>query len=341
MAFGAEMVRKNRISLQTIADEVGLSKYAVSRSLAGKSGVSEETRLRISTMAERLGYVKPELRTTSDVAVLFYDLDPVNSELHVQYQSGIQAEAQRLEIGVRIHWMHDADGLPELLKRCSGILLVGPHSNDTIASIAKTNLPVVRIGWPGPLEQADVVMGTDHEGGQAVLEYLISLGHRSIVYVYGAPIYRGRHERYYGAREVAERHSDVTLHPMQFEEAHGFAKAFCDLQKTDFRPTAFFCSHDGLALTVISELLGQGYRVPDDVSVVGYGNYSVATQIAPALTTVKTNGQESGAVALRLLNERIQSSAGTHQAPARRVQIVATIIERRSTAPVIVPQPSV
>ena len=81
------------------------------------------------------------------------------------------------------------------------VLLVGPHSNDTIASIAKTNLPVVRIGWPGPLEQADVVMGTDHEGGQAVLEYLISLGHRSIVYVYGAPIYRGRHERYYGAEK--------------------------------------------------------------------------------------------------------------------------------------------
>lgn len=327
------MVREKRTSIQTIADEVGVSKYAVSRSLAGKSGVSEETRMRIQATAERLGYVKPQPRGSSDIAVLFYDLDPVNSELHVQYQSGIQTEAQRLGIGVRIHWMHDADRLPELLKSCSGILLIGPHGEDTVASIAKTGLPVVRVGWPAALEQADVVMGTDHEGGQAVLEYLIRLGHRSIAYVYGAPIYRGRHERFYGAREVAERHGDVTLQSIQFDEQQGFASAYRKLQETDFRPTAFFCAHDGLALTVISELLGQGYRVPEDVSVVGYGNYSVATQVSPPLTTVRTNGRESGAVALRLLNERIHSEPGVYQ-PARRIQIVASIIERRSAGPI-------
>src|SRR6478736_2828918 len=80
---------RGRVTLQTIAREVGLSKYAVSRSLAGKSGVSEETRERIREMAVRLGYAKPAAQSGSnDIAVVFHDLDPVNSELYMQVQNG-------------------------------------------------------------------------------------------------------------------------------------------------------------------------------------------------------------------------------------------------------------
>ncbi|MGO7515622.1 substrate-binding domain-containing protein, partial [Rhizobium ruizarguesonis] len=66
-------------------------------------------------------------------------------------------------------------------------------------------------------------------------------------------------------------------------------------------------AHDGLALTVLSELLGQGYRIPDDVSVVVFGDFSPATQISPARTTVRMEGQEGGAVGLLLLLERIEN----------------------------------
>ena len=48
-----------RVTLQTIAEETGLSKFAVSRALAGKSGVSEETRARVAEVAARLGYRRP------------------------------------------------------------------------------------------------------------------------------------------------------------------------------------------------------------------------------------------------------------------------------------------
>ncbi|KAB1111507.1 LacI family transcriptional regulator [Neorhizobium galegae] len=327
------MKDRGRVTLQTIAREVGLSKYAVSRSLSGKSGVSEETRERIRETAERLGYSKPANRATSgDIAVVFHDLDPVNSELYMQIQNGVQAEAHRLGMGLRLLWTHSQGQLEELAHTCAGLLLVGPHDREAIRAAMATGTPIIRFGWVDPLEDADQVSGTDHEAGQAVIQYLIDLGHRSIAYVYGVPGYRGRRERFYGAREIAERHPDVALHVLQFEEENGFAEAYRELKDKGDRPTAFFCAHDGLALTVVSELLGQGYRIPDDVSVVGFGDFSPAKQISPALTTVRMEGQECGAVGLRLLLERIENprQPGT---PARRIHVASRIVERRSTGP--------
>lgn len=327
------MKSRGRVTLQTIAREVGLSKYAVSRSLSGKSGVSEETRERIRETALRLGYSKPASQTAlGDIAVVFHDLDPVNSELHMQIQNGVQAEAHRLGMALRMLWTHSQGQLEELARTCAGLLLVGPHDREAIRAAMATGTPIIRFGWVDPLEDADQVSGTDHEAGQAVIQYLVDLGHRSIAYVHGTPGYRGRRERFYGAREIAERHPDVTLHVLQFEEENGFAETYRALKENGARPTAFFCAHDGLALTVVSELLGQGYRIPDDVSVVGFGDFSPAKQISPALTTVRMEGQECGAVGLRLLLERIENprQPGT---PARRVQVASRIIERRSTGP--------
>lgn len=327
------MAVKERVTLQQIAEEVGLSKYAVSRSLAGKSGVSEETRQLIKQAAERLGYTKPvSLPETRDIALVFHDLDVINSELHMQLQNGVQREAQRLEQPLRIRWTHSSAQVSELARTSAGLLLVGPHERASINAADAAGVPVVRLGWVDALEQADQVTGTDHEAGQAVARYLIDLGHRTIAYVYGTPGYRGRFERFYGAREVTEKRADVSLHVMEFEEHSGFVDAFKALRQEGIHPTAFFCAHDGLALTVVSELLGLGYRIPDDISVVGFGDFSPATQISPQLTTVRVEGQEIGAVALQLLLERIRDPRSPGR-PARRIQIASRIVERRSAGP--------
>ncbi|EPE96722.1 LacI family DNA-binding transcriptional regulator [Rhizobium grahamii] len=331
------MQTKTKVTIQVIADEVGLSKYAVSRSLAGKSGVSEETRRRISKVAERLGYTKSVTRNrasdTEEIAVVFYDIDPVNSELNVQIQTGVQQEAERLGVGIRIRWTHSDLALEELSANFAGLILVGPHTPEAIARAAAGGATIVRLGWTDPLQQIDSVSGSDHEAGQAVARYLTSLGHRSIAYVYGLPIYRGRHERYYGMREILEQNSEFQLHVMQFEEQSGFATALGELQERGVHPTAFFCAHDGLAVTVVSELLGQGFRIPDDVSVVGFGDFSAAMQISPALTTVRQEGRETGAAALQLLLDRIRRPRLPDQ-PPRSIRVVSRIVERRSAGPV-------
>jgi LacI family transcriptional regulator len=330
------MRSRTKVTIQAIADEVGLSKYAVSRSLAGKSGVSDDTRRRIWETAQRLGYTKPAMRkglASEEIAVVFHGVDAVNSELNIQIQTGVQEEAERLGVGVRIRWTHSEAALEELSANFAGLILVGPHTQEGVARTMAGGATIVRMGWTDPLQQVDSVGGSDHEAGQAVAKYLTNLGHKNIAYVYGLPIYRGRHERYYGMREILEQNSEYQLHVMQFDEQSGFATALSELHGKGIRPTAFFCAHDGLAVTVVSELLGRGFRIPDDVSVVGFGDFSAATQISPALTTVRQEGRETGAVALQLLLERIRRPRLPDQ-PPRSIRVISRIIERRSAGPV-------
>ena len=126
-------------------------------------------------------------------------------------QNGAQAEAQRLGYHVAMRWTHLPDEIEAFARSCVGLILVGPHSKAALARAYAVGTPIVRIGWLDPLEPVDQVSGTDHEAGAAVATYLLELGHRVIAYVHGAPIYRGRKERYYGMREVLEARDDTDI----------------------------------------------------------------------------------------------------------------------------------
>ncbi|MGO1077889.1 LacI family DNA-binding transcriptional regulator [Inquilinus sp. CA228] len=328
--MGAER-RGGRVTLQHIADRVGVSKFAVSRSLSGKDGVSEATRLRVEEAAAALGYASAQAGPR-DIGVACYDMDLVNSELRMMVQNGVQREAHRLGYPLRLQWTHAPDHVASIAKLSAGLLLVGPHDRQTLELVDAMRIPVVRMGWIGPLEPVDQVGGTDREAGQAVGQYLLQRGHRVIAFVHGTAGYRGRAERYHGIREVTEVEPDASLHQMWFEENSGFVDALRALQAKGVNPTAFFCAHDGLALTVVSELLSLGYRIPEEVSVIGFGDFAAATQISPQLTTVRVYGAEMGAAAVRLLIERIKAGRPPYE-PPQRILIASKIVERRSSGP--------
>jgi LacI family transcriptional regulator len=321
-----------RVTLRTIAAETRLSKFAVSRALAGKSGVSEATRARVAEVAARLGYRRPPPAEAKLLGVVFNDTDIMNSELHMQIQGGVQREAQRLGFSVRVHWTHSGGDLVTIARSCAGLMICGPHDRAGLAAAYAVGVPIVQQGWLEPLEPVDQIGGTDHEAGSAVANYLLGLGHREIAYVHGNPRYRGRMERLYGLREVLERTEGAVLHDLVWEDDAGFAQVFEQLRAGGGAPTAYFCAHDGIAVTVISELLARGIRIPEDASVVGFGDYSAALQVLPRLTTVKVQGSIIGAMAVRLLDARINSS--NYPALPLRVLVLDQIVERQSAGPV-------
>lgn len=320
-----------RVTLATIASETGLSKFAVSRALSGKTGVSEATRARVAEAASRLGYRRPLAVEQKPIGVVFNDADVINSELHVQIQSGVQREAQRLGYSVRVHWAHAGEDLEAIAHACAALVVCGPHERSAMARAYATGIPIVRQGWLEPLEQVDHIGGTDREAGAAVARYLTALGHREIAYVHGDPRYRGRMERLHGLREVLELIEGAVMHDLIWEDGATFASILDTVQAAGARPTAFFCAHDGLAVTVISELLARGLRIPEDASVIGFGDYSAALQILPRLTTVKMHGPEIGAMSVRLLDARL-GATGFPAVPVRML-IPSRIIERQSAGP--------
>lgn len=324
-----------RVTLAIIARHTGLSKFAVSRALSGKDGVSEETRRRVQEAAASLGYLRPVAQAVSPLLrVIFHDMDLINSELHVLMQTGILGAAQQLGYRIGMRWTHLPEEIEANARECEGLVLVGPHTREALAGVYGIGKPVVRLGWLDPLEPVDQVTGTDHEAGAAVAQFLVDLGHRTIAYVHGTPGYRGRFERLYGVREVLEREEGVAFRDMRFPTDMRFTESLMALNRDGFRPTAFFCAHDGLAVTVTSELLRLGYRIPEDATVIGFGDYSSATQVSPQLTTVKVHGTEMGAASVRLLDDRIKGRGD----PARavRIQIASTLIVRDSSGRALV-----
>lgn len=320
-----------RVTLKQIAAAVGLSTFAVSRALAGKDGVSEATRLAVAAAAEGLGYVRPA-PARREIGFVLHDLDAINSELHMEHQFGVEAEAHRLGCSVRLAWAHEPARIVELAQGRAGLLLVGPHAPATAAALREAGVPAVQLGWVDPMQPVDQVSGGDREAGQAVARYLIGLGHRRIAYVHGVPGLRGRRERLAGLRDIVSATPGATLKSLEFEDTRDFTAVLDDLARRGPLPTAFFCAHDSLALTAVSELLARGLRIPEDASVVGFGDFHQARQISPPLTTVRLDGREMGAVALRLLLERIERPPEPG-APVLRIHVVSPLVERRSSGP--------
>ena len=324
-----------KVTMRIIAEETGLSKYAVSRALSGKCGVSEATRERIRSVAERLGYTRPARKnattTAGTIGAIFDVDDKVNGELNVQIQSGMQSEAEVRGYSTRVHWTSGGDKLAPFLDECSAILAVNIKNARALKQIMNCGKPVVRTGWAEPLEQVDIVGGTDREAGIAVAEYLYGLGHREFVFVHGDIDLRGRRERLMGLLEVKSQRSDMVCYDIQWDNQTTFSIELDKVLADGGRPTAFFCGHDGLAVTAYTDILSRGWRIPAEVSLVGFGDFSAALQVNPALTTVKMPNFDYGRVAVSRLAYRL-GNPDVVTAPVRLL-VPSVLVERDSTGP--------
>lgn len=295
-----------KVTLRIIAEETGLSKYAVSRALAGKSGVSDATRARVIQVAERLGYKGSAPARQQQIAAVFDASDVINSELNMLKQAGAQAEAERLGYSFKVHWISAPDEVDPIARTCAGLLLVGSGlAVEAVRRIRSSGVPLVRIGRLHPMERVDAALGTDREGAFAMGQHLLELGHREIVYVHGDRSLSGRADRLHGLREAMRACPDTLLHDLTWPSDGSFSEAADRLLETT-RPTAWFCAHDRLALSVFSHLLARGIRIPSDASVVGHGDSAVVRELRPRLTTIHVYGAEQGAAAVNLLDRRIR-----------------------------------
>ncbi|MGJ8535306.1 MAG: LacI family DNA-binding transcriptional regulator [Alphaproteobacteria bacterium] len=320
----------SKVTLRIIAEQTGLSKFAVSRALSGKQGVSEATRARVVEVATNLGYNRPT-RSTFTIGAVFDVEDHANGEMNVQIQNGLQSEAARLGYTIRAHWTAGDGDLKKFLDGCDAIFSVNVQHKPSLAQIMNSAKPVVRSGWADPLEQVDLVGGTDREAGVAIGTYLYDLGHREIVFVHGDIDLRGRRERLLGLQEVVEATPGMTCYDISWGGTTTFTQGLDQVLAEGGHPTAFFCGHDGLAITAYSDILSRGWRIPRDVSVVGFGDFSPALQVTPTLTTVKIKAQEFGRAAVRRLDTRLRHPS--QKLAPMRLLIPNVLIERGSTAP--------
>ncbi|PTX91960.1 hypothetical protein DB346_23685 [Verrucomicrobia bacterium LW23] len=174
------------------------------------------------------------------------------------------------------------------------------------------HIPAVILGNATIHQEELACVSSDNVGGiKKAVKLLIENGHRNIAYyTASANAHDGFEERLVGY-ELAMRAAHLTIrYEMVLQERHtaGLArKASVAFLAMDPRPTAIVCSCDREAFELISELRQSGISVPEDVSVVGYGNSIFGTMSEPPLTTVEIFARDLGRIGSNFLINEIVS----------------------------------
>jgi LacI family transcriptional regulator len=149
-----------------------------------------------------------------------------------------------------------------------------------------------------------MIVSHDRKGGEQVALHLIQLGHRRIGFVSGPPTFRSSHERRSGLEDGLAA-AGLHLHPEFVAEGaytfeSGTACGSALLARAE-RPTAIFCANDEMAAGLLQSARRAEIQVPQDLSVVGFDDFQIATQVWPTLTTIHSPIRRVGLLAAQRL----------------------------------------
>jgi DNA-binding LacI/PurR family transcriptional regulator len=336
--------RSRKVTLEDIAKRCGVSLSTASRALAGEKGVRSEIRAQITSMAKTLNYVVPAsiagrkvILAASGVAMIDY----VRNQFTFHVLEGLKARAQILGVEIVTQPIadppHDISALEEALAddEVAGFLFLTLDDEDILSLTRGFNKPVVLVNGDDPLMRLSSVTPCNRSAARMGAEYLARLGHRRILFL----MRRGRRtieRRFEGWRDALAVHGVTDIDDLVVEvgdwlpalaaEAIGARIAQHGL---DF--TAVLAAGDSLAVGAVDGVHRCGYRVPDDVSVIGMDDLPQAAFHNPPLTTIHIPMREIGGVALDLLLDSVDGL----MTPPQRIELACQIIERQSAAPVV------
>jgi DNA-binding LacI/PurR family transcriptional regulator len=326
-----------------IAARAGVSKSLVSLVLRGSPKVSEESRRAVLRAAEELDYRPNAMarglaqRRSSIFGVMLSDL---HNTFFADVLDGIDARSRREGFRTLLATGHrkqslEAEAIKALVElRTEGLILAAPRLSMPKIIEASRAVPVVLVSRPAREAVIDTVMTDEVAGAAAAVDHLVELGHRRIAHIDGGAG-AGASARRSGYLRAMERHAlgaNAQVVRGDYTEAGG-AAAVARLLDGGARPTAIFAANDLSALGALNALLQRGVRVPDEISLVGYDNTSLARLAHVDLTTIDQPRREIGSAAVELLLERIN---GGRRKP-RRVVLSPALVLGRTTAEA--PQP--
>ena len=331
------------ITMRDIGRQLGVSAVTVSKALAGKSGVSEEMRQKIIRRASELGYVNPnapQTTTTSglDVGILIPEnFFSVVSFYATFYKQLVQALTDAGHFGIMelvTHDMQTALTLPNLLRsrHVDALICLGQLTSPYMQLLTRQEMPVICLDFHDPFVTTDAIVSDNAFGAAQLTYWLIEQGHRDIGFVGDIKATSSIMERYLGFLS-AMLMKDLPVRPeCVFSDRSPEGNMFHTFQLPEKMPTAFVVNCDMSAQALMTDLQSRGYRVPEDISVVGFDDFCPTAGNTPPLTTFRVNCPAMCRMAVKLIGERC---AGDRKAVGR-VVIGGECVFRDSAAPVSV-----
>ncbi len=326
-------------TLEDIAREAGVSPSTVSRVLNGSKRVGEEKRALVLAAIKRHGY-RPNLVArglvrgrSMTIGVLMQDISsPFFARMVSGIERGLDHAAYR-PMFASTHWraenQESESGSLQLLleRRVDGVIVLASSIPDEELRAVAAQLPLIIVARnvPGLEEQCLSIDNVD--GAYRATRYLIGLGHTRIAHLAGRPGHPDAHDRLEGYRralvEAGLEFDEHLVAEGDFIEESGVT-AVEQLLARGERFSAIFAANDQMAYGAMLSLYNHNYRIPADVSLVGFDDQFLSAYTLPPLTTVRQPSIEMGRAAaegmLRLLNNE----------PPRLPRFPAELVIRKS-----------
>jgi LacI family transcriptional regulator len=328
-----------------VARLAGVSQPTVSRALRGEPSVAPETRRRVEEAAAALGYVTSHLgrglstRRTRRIGVVAAELtNPFYPHLVGPLQRELELAGYRSVLYVERG--DDALTVTELADgSLDGVVLTTVSLQSRLPqSLTDRGVPFVLLNREVDGVVSDAAVVDNVRGASLMADLLVELGHVRIAALLGPGWTSTGRDRERGFRKALAAHGldlpdGLTVHgPFGFDEGRDGLTEL--LNRGGPRPTAVFCTNDVLALGALDAAARRGLGVPDDLTIVGFDDISLASWAYVDLTTVHCDLSRLAAVAVDLLLKRIASPEEYHH----RVVLPVEIVRRGSHGAPAVPR---
>jgi DNA-binding LacI/PurR family transcriptional regulator len=335
-----------RVTSREVALRAGVSRTTVSLVLNGvrTAHISPETRQRVLEAANELGYAPSAAARvlvsgkTWTIGLLVAQASHLQVDAFIpQLLYSLASYSHRYGYRVLLETVEEPRGPDPYTRlvreqRIDGLIAVNTKVGDhDLEKFLQSDFPLVLLGSkeePGP--RAFVVCTDGEAASERAAWHLIQLGHTRIAHItFSSEDYGATQDRKRGYQNALKR-AGIPFDPElvrygNYSAASGYL-AMKDLLGLKPRPTALFAGNDTIALGALAAIREAGLRVPEDLAVVGYDDIPTAAYLDPPLTTIRSQAQEQGRLALEALVRLMRGE----ELSERRVFLETPLIIRKS-----------
>lgn len=309
-----------RVTLKDISRETGLSISTVSRALSRSKRTHTDTENVIFECATKLGYPFFNLKQSEKKLSVALVTDYFEGEFYASLFQGFCKAACSIDAEIFLFELHNQkkknykkstlEYLVELSKNYSAICLFHPElgnfkHKDIIAALG--DYPVISLN-PIQNPKLDTVTFDSYSGGYIVAKHFFELGYKKMGVISGPTNRVESLLRKNGFTDYISQKKGVNLvwdFKGDYTEKYG-VKAFHNFKKSKIKDVAIFSSNDYTAFGFINSASQSNYSIPNDFIIAGYDDMSFCKTFNPMLTSVNTDYNELGRVALMLIKNRLE-----------------------------------
>jgi len=333
-------------TIKDVARKAGVSLSTVSLVINKKKNVSDEMIQRVEQAIIELDYHPRRLarglasKRTGNIGFILSDDHFSRAEpFYTKIFLGSEFEARAHNYYILLTTVEEKftkKSVPRFLleRNVDGVIIAGKVSPLFLDTLKNYKLPLLFVDYlPAKnIGKFSAVLIDNEDGAIQAVEHLIESGHERIAFVGGDLGHPSIHSRFKGYKKaLAESHIDMNEELVVCDEPYTAVQngynAMCKLfsRANDF--TAIFAANDAMAFGCLKCLKERHHEVPASISLIGFDDVDVASQMEPHLTTVRVNKEEIGAIAVKSMVDMIENNKST----VGKIYVPVELVIRNST----------